>query len=85
MTNEEVQHLHEQISLSRKLSLGFAGTFVPPMGLLAMFTGWRALQKIDASGGKLAGTGMAWWCFWAGLLQTLTMLPLAWLLLSRGL
>jgi hypothetical protein len=83
MTNDEHQHLQEQIALSRRLSLGFVGTFVPPMGIWAVFTGLRALSQIDANP-KLVGRNMARWCFLAGLVQSATLVPAALLLLSRS-
>lgn len=82
MTTDELQHLNEQIALSRRLSLGFVGTFVPPMGIWAVFTGLRALSQIDANP-KLTGRNMARWCFVAGLVQYITLVPLGWMFLSR--
>ncbi|MBK8094601.1 MAG: hypothetical protein IPK32_22205 [Verrucomicrobiaceae bacterium] len=72
--------LKTQCDLSRRLALGFVGTFVAPFGPFAVFVGWRAMNQIEKSGCRLVGIRMAYWCFWVGLLQTLTLLPMIWLL-----
>lgn len=75
MRNDEAQHLSEQTALSRRLALGFAGTFAPPFGVYAWLVGWRALIQIDAANSKLVGRGLAVWCFVVGLIETIMFLP----------
>jgi hypothetical protein len=54
--------LVQQIRLSLLLGCGFVFSLVPIGGLVALVAfaiGWRALAKINRSGGRLAGLWMA--------------------------
>ena len=73
--------LVEQIRLSLLLGYGFAFSLFPLGGvgsLAAFIIGWRALRRINSSGGRLAGLILAWWCvIVGGLLAVVTPLVLA--------
>ncbi|MFN2596903.1 MAG: hypothetical protein ABR563_06925 [Pyrinomonadaceae bacterium] len=66
--------LVEQIKISLLLGCGFVFTLVPVGGLgslVACAVGWHALVKIRRSGGRLAGSWLALWCFVVGGLTAL--------------
>ena len=61
--------LQAQIKVSKALSIGFVFSLVWLAGLgslTSLIIGIWAKRGIDRSDGKLAGSGLAWWCIIAG-------------------
>jgi hypothetical protein len=70
LSAQEQAEVDTQIALSKSLSLGFVFSLLPIAGLgslAAIWIGARGWKKIEASGGKLVGTGMVLWCIAAGV------------------
>ena len=61
--------LHAQIKLSVLLGYGFVLSLLTIGGLaplVAFVIGWHARKRIKASGGRLVGLRLAWWCLIVG-------------------
>jgi hypothetical protein len=71
LTAEDHAQIAIQLALTRRLSLGILLSLFPILGLgsiIAIWIGVRGRKKIEASGGKLVGTGLASCCVVLGTL-----------------
>jgi hypothetical protein len=68
-SEKEESDLRMQIKVSKLLSIGFVFSIVWLAGLgslIALVIGLRARNLIRKAGGRIAGSGVAWWCIIAG-------------------
>lgn len=75
---KEDSDLRMQIKLSTLLSIGFVFSIVWLAGLgslIALVIGLRARTLIRKAGGRIAGSGLAWWCIIVGTIGVV-LLPL---------